>query len=77
MDGICEHVDSTKGCNCSSKPSSLAQSLTEMDFERGIWQAALDGNVNRVRSLLDKGGDPDARDGSGYTALVSKYLSSS
>jgi len=41
-----------------------------MDFERGIWQAALDGNVKRVRTLLDKGGDPDARDGSGYTALV-------
>lgn len=41
-----------------------------MDFERGIWQAALDGNVKRVRLLLDKGWDPDARDGSGYTALV-------
>jgi len=40
-----------------------------MDFERGIWQAALDDNLNRVRTLLDKGGDPDARDGSGYTAL--------
>ncbi len=74
MDGICEHVDSAKGCNCSSKPSSLAQSLTEMDFERGIWQAALDGNMNRVRSLLDKGGDPDARDGSGYTALVNMKM---
>jgi len=52
-----------------SKSSLYAQSLTEMDFERGIWQAALDGNVKRVRLLLDKGGDPDARDSSGYTAL--------
>ena len=70
MDGPCSHVNSSEGCDCSSKPSSCAQSLTEMDFERGIWQAALDGDVKRVKSLLDKGWDPDARDGSGYTALV-------
>jgi len=59
-----------------SKSSLYAQSLTEMDFERGIWQAALDGNVKRVRLLLDKGGDPDARDSSGYTALVSEIIMS-
>ena len=70
MDGLSSHVHISEGCGCSSRPSSYAQSLTEMDFERGIWQAALDGNVNRVKSLLDKGGDPDERDGSGYTALV-------
>lgn len=66
MDHSCEHE---KACGCSSKPLLCAQSFTEMDFERGIWQAALDGNVKRVRLLLDKGWDPDARDGSGYTAL--------
>ena len=70
MDEPCSHVHNSEGCGCSSKPSSYAQSLTEMDFERGTWQAALDGNVKRVRTLLEKGGDPDARDGSGYTALV-------
>ena len=43
-----------------------------MDFERGIWQAALDGDENRVRKLLDKGADPNLRDGSGYTALVNR-----
>ena len=75
MEGSCEHFNSAQGCDCSSKPSSCAQSLTEMDFERGIWQAALDDNVKRVRSLLDRGGDPDARDGSGYTALVRDILS--
>ena len=32
--------------------STYAQSLSEMDFERGIWQAALDGDVNRVRKLF-------------------------
>lgn len=70
MEESCEHIGSAHGCNCASNPSTCAQSLTEMDFERGIWQAALDGNVKRVGSLLDRGGDPDARDGSGYTALV-------
>lgn len=69
MEESCEHIGSAHGCNCASNPSTCAQSLTEMDFERGIWQAALDGNVKRVGSLLDRGGDPDARDGSGYTAL--------
>ena len=67
MNHSCEHE---KACGCSSKPLLCAQSFTEMDFERGIWQAALDDNVKRVRLLLDKGWDPDARDGSGYTALV-------
>ena len=46
-----------------------------MDFERGIWQAALDGEVKRVRKLLDKGTGPNSRDGSGYAALVNHVLS--
>ena len=45
-----------------------------MDFERGIWQTSLDGDVNRVRKLLHKGRDPNSRDGSGYTALVNHVL---
>ena len=73
MEESCEH-HSTHVCDCSSKPSLYTQSLTEMDFERGIWQAALDNNVKRITTILDKGGDPDARDGSGYTALVRKLI---
>ena len=73
MEESCEH-HSTHVCDCSSKPSLYTQSLTEMDFERGIWQAALDNNVKRITTILDKGGDPDARDGSGYTALVRKLV---
>lgn len=68
MEETCED-HRTHVCDCSSKPSLYTQSLTEMDFERGIWQAALDNNVKRITTILDKGGDPDARDGSGYTAL--------
>ena len=73
MEESCEH-HSTHVCDCSSKPSLYTQSLTEMDFERGIWQAALDNNVKRITTILDKGGEPDARDGSGYTALVRKLV---
>ena len=51
-----------------------AQSLSEMDFERGIWRAALDGDVKRVTILLDKGTDSNSRDGLGYTALVNHVL---
>ena len=45
-----------------------------MDFERGIWRAALDGDVKRVTKLLDKGTDSNSRDGLGYTALVNHVL---
>ncbi len=58
--------------SCShDKPvaKSVTQTLDEMDFERGIWQAALDGDYSRVKKLLDKGVSPDITDSSGYTAL--------
>ena len=74
MEDLCNHINRAGKCGCSSTSSTYAQSLSEMDFERGIWQAALDGDVNRVRKLLDKGTDPNSRDGSGYTALVSRIL---
>ena len=73
MEESCED-HRTHVCDCSSKPSLYTQSLTEMDFERGIWQAALDNNVKRITTILDKEADPDARDGSGYTALVRKLV---
>ena len=74
MEDLCNHVNRAGECGCSSTSSTYAQSLSEMDFERGIWQAALDGDVNRVGKLLDKGTDPNLRDGSGYTALVNHFL---
>ena len=42
----------------------------ELDFERGIWSAALDGELARVTKLLASGTDPSSTDSSGYTALV-------
>ena len=41
----------------------------ELDFERGIWAAARDGEEERVRELLGKGTHPSQKDSSGYTAL--------
>lgn len=37
----------------------------------GIWSAAMDGDLERVEALAQKGIDPNLRDASGYTALVS------
>ncbi|XP_023694149.1 ankyrin repeat domain-containing protein 39 isoform X2 [Paramormyrops kingsleyae] len=59
-------------CTCCSHDlanPSVHQTLEEMEFERGIWSAALDGDLDRVRSFLDKGIDPNIRDQAGYTAL--------
>lgn len=36
----------------------------------GIWSAAMDGDMDRVKSLIKKGVDPNLRDSSRYTALV-------
>lgn len=46
-------------------------SLQEMEFERGIWQAAMDGDEGKVKRLIVSGTSPDATDSTGYTALVS------
>ena len=57
-------------CECAAQSTLYGQSLTEMDFERGVWSAAADGELDRVRKFLDKGGDCNIGDSSGYTALV-------
>ncbi len=44
--------------------------LQEMEFERGIWSAAMDGEEEKVRRLLGSGTSPDTTDSAGYTALV-------
>ncbi|KAM9858457.1 ankyrin repeat domain-containing protein 39 [Aulostomus maculatus] len=59
-------------CTCCSHPASspaVYQTLNEMDFERGIWSAAMDGDLERVKYLIQKGTHPNLRDSSGYTAL--------
>ena len=58
-------------CECEhSKSGTLYdQSLPELEFQRGIWQAAVDNDIFRVKKLLLKGVDVNSRDSSGYTAL--------
>ncbi|XP_013876824.1 ankyrin repeat domain-containing protein 39 [Austrofundulus limnaeus] len=59
-------------CSCCSHPvssPSVHQTLNEMDFERGIWSAAMDGDLERLKLLVQKGSDPNQRDSAGYTAL--------
>ncbi|XP_062452875.1 ankyrin repeat domain-containing protein 39 [Rhea pennata] len=48
---------------------SVHQSLREMDFERGIWAAARDGDEHRLLQLLERRREPSEPDLAGYTAL--------
>ena len=64
----CSHAE--HACSCALSSSSVSQTLAELSFERGIWAAAVSGNVGKVESHLEAGTDANARDTSGYTALV-------
>lgn len=59
----------TDGCGCSDHSNSTAQTLSELEFERGLWSAAIENDVEKVKKLLNSGHDPDMKDNSGYTAL--------
>jgi len=62
-----------KSCECCQNlPKSVSQTLVEMDFERGIWSAAVDGDEERIVKLLKNGLNPDILDSSNHTALVSR-----
>ena len=58
-----------KDCDCSSHPNSTAQTLSELEFERGLWNAAIDNDANKLIKLLNAKHDPNKKDNSGYTAL--------
>ncbi|GFR28256.1 ankyrin repeat domain-containing protein 39 [Trichonephila clavata] len=47
----------------------VEQSLDEVAFEKGIWGTAFDGNIQKLKLILDRGEDPSIPDSSGYTAL--------
>ncbi|KAG4075892.1 hypothetical protein HA402_003718 [Bradysia odoriphaga] len=61
-----EHKHENGVCNCKS--TVAAQSLTEMDFDRGIWSAALYNDIARLKELINRG-HTNNQDESGYTAL--------
>lgn len=59
-----------EGHSCTCPATGPTQSLDELDFERGIWSAALNGDLNRVKQLLNRAGtNVDQKDNYDYTAL--------
>lgn len=57
------HSGGGESC-CTSVPNpSFCQDINEMDFERGIWQAAIDGNTAKISNLINYGNvNPNATD---------------
>lgn len=55
-------------CGCSRHASSTQQTISELDFERGIWNAAIYNEVERIKNFIEYGKTMD-RDNFGYTAL--------
>ncbi|XP_053672817.1 ankyrin repeat domain-containing protein 39 [Anopheles nili] len=62
------HGDCHDHTKCSTKGVVATQSLTELDFDRGIWSAAMNNEIERLDMLITKGHLND-RDSCGYTAL--------
>ena len=49
--------------NCSCHLTSTgSQNLDEMEFERGIWSAAVNGDVEKIRHLLSRSNNSAAND---------------
>ena len=40
-----------------------------MEFERGLWTAAREDDLSKVKDLLRKGHDPSKPDSAGFTSL--------
>ncbi|XP_006900767.1 PREDICTED: ankyrin repeat domain-containing protein 39 [Elephantulus edwardii] len=63
------HCNPGTCCSHQNAVPSAQQTLEEMDFEKGIWSAALNGDLGRVKYLIQKAADPSQPDAAGYTAL--------
>mmetsp|Transcript_58531 Transcript_58531/g.137818 ORF Transcript_58531/g.137818 Transcript_58531/m.137818 type:complete len:246 (+) Transcript_58531:3-740(+) len=62
--------DKGGNCDCCAKPQPMQQSLDEVDFDRGLWGAAVRGDADRVSFLLlNRERNPDELDSSGYAPL--------
>ncbi|XP_019857404.1 PREDICTED: ankyrin repeat domain-containing protein 39-like [Amphimedon queenslandica] len=55
-------------CSCISNTTG-SQSIQELEFSRGIWNAAMDGDERTVTRMLSEGTDPNIQDTSGYSPL--------
>lgn len=63
-------AENHRNCKCVLNPTvgSVHQTLNEMDFERGIWNAVIYNDVKKVAKFIEDG-KAMARDNTGYTAL--------
>ncbi|XP_013191949.2 ankyrin repeat domain-containing protein 39 [Amyelois transitella] len=65
----CDHAQ----CTTQNANLSVCQTVSEMDWERGLWHAAYYGDKERVKYLIEKSRDPkeavNAADNAGYTPL--------
>jgi len=60
-------------CGCHHM-GVASQSLEEMEFERGLWQAAIDNDLKKAENMISRDTDcVNSKDKSGYTALVCKF----
>lgn len=59
-------------CNCSARPpTTVSQTLDELDFERSLHGAITTSNLPRIQALLSKSTtNVNALDASGYTPLL-------
>jgi len=59
------------GCHCGATGALPGrQNLDELEFERGIWMAAKDGDLDKLKVICGRrGSDVNAADSYGYTAL--------
>ncbi|XP_040566803.1 uncharacterized protein [Lepeophtheirus salmonis] len=61
---------SGNSCHCVSNHSWSRSTLDELDFERGAWNDALSGDLNKLRERILRNPDlTNALDSSGLTAL--------
>ncbi|KAI1319550.1 Ankyrin repeat domain-containing protein 39 [Mortierella claussenii] len=69
------HDHSQPGHVCNHAPSSVSESLDEMEFSRSIHAACINNNLTRVQTILAKGSTglasspATSQDSAGYTAL--------
>ncbi|CAF4761357.1 unnamed protein product [Pieris macdunnoughi] len=60
-------------CHITNANKSVCQTLSEMDWERGIWNAAFSGDKDRITELINKSRNitetVNVPDNAGYTAL--------
>jgi hypothetical protein len=69
-----EHHGHPAACECH-KSELGAQQLSEVQFDRSLPGTAANGDIGKLRRMMQDGKDVNATDRDGYTALV-RQLSS-